>query len=176
MYRHLLRCQPSLLSQYLSLCEFPTVSQFALSNSQTQHDYNITIICSRVKMEDQTKCPICWEEYSEPKLLPCHHTFCLCCIWKMADWLQWHVKCPLCNKIHIMGNRGVSEFLENSIVLELIKVTKRLKKDKKRKRTGSTSSDQRKTKLSNYYPGTGESFKKAPTGEERTHREGEPPR
>ena len=32
------------------------------------------------KFEDQLTCSVCLDQYTNPKTLPCHHSFCLGCI------------------------------------------------------------------------------------------------
>nr|KAG5698698.1 hypothetical protein BaRGS_022586 [Batillaria attramentaria] len=43
----------------------------------------------------ETECPVCHEDFTQPKILPCAHVFCRDCIVK---WLQSELKpqCPLC--------------------------------------------------------------------------------
>nr|KAG5688876.1 hypothetical protein BaRGS_016444 [Batillaria attramentaria] len=43
----------------------------------------------------ETECPVCHEDFTQPKILPCAHVFCRDCIVK---WLQSnvHSQCPLC--------------------------------------------------------------------------------
>ena len=49
-----------------------------------------------------TDCSICMDELSEPRFLPCHHTFCLRCIEELRSSHQQArpraggVPCPLC--------------------------------------------------------------------------------
>ena len=32
------------------------------------------------KLEEQLTCPICLEQFTNPKILPCFHSFCLHCL------------------------------------------------------------------------------------------------
>ena len=43
-----------------------------------------------------TECSICMERMSNPKFLPCHHTFCGECIEKLCRHRSAAVPCPLC--------------------------------------------------------------------------------
>ena len=40
------------------------------------------------KIRDQLKCSVCLEQYTLPKTLPCHHSFCLGCIERFPIELQ----------------------------------------------------------------------------------------
>ncbi|ESO96933.1 hypothetical protein LOTGIDRAFT_159688 [Lottia gigantea] len=42
------------------------------------------------------ECPVCLEDYKQPKFLSCHHTFCLDCIRSMAT--SNLIICPLCKR------------------------------------------------------------------------------
>ena len=68
-------------------------------------------------------CPICFEKMSQPKMLPCQHTFCVDCLSRIAqtevrldddplfsdDGFEsaWtYVECSICRKIHtVPGNK-----------------------------------------------------------------------
>ena len=59
------------------------------------------------------ECPVCFEELSELKMLPCKHTFCLDCLNKMAHpgWPYVPLKnitCPLCRAKHVLPNIGTN--------------------------------------------------------------------
>ena len=76
-------------------------------------------------MADLTECPVCLDEYKDPKLLPCNHTLCLNCLENLQRTKQKgkkgsHLKCPICNTIHEVPERGVTSFTENQHVIELI--------------------------------------------------------
>ena len=52
------------------------------------------------KLQDQITCPICLEIYSDPKVLPCLHTYCLKCLLKFQLGPKDHssINCPNCRK------------------------------------------------------------------------------
>ena len=76
-------------------------------------------------MADLTECPVCFDEYKDPKLLPCNHTLCLKCLESLQSKKQegqrgWYLKCPICNTKHEVPERGVTSFMENQHAIELI--------------------------------------------------------
>ena len=52
------------------------------------------------QLDDITECPICTEVYTDPRVLPCVHTYCLKCIEKYSEDKQPgdELACPLCRK------------------------------------------------------------------------------
>lgn len=51
------------------------------------------------KLEEELKCPVCLETYTEPKLLPCFHVFCKKCLAKLVgDEDQPVLNCPICRE------------------------------------------------------------------------------
>ena len=78
---------------------------------------------SRVTLpDDVVNCSLCLELLSQPKALPCLHTFCLACLqqYVKSTGLNTHLSCPLCNtRTHIPGGR-VSQFMNNFIIQNLI--------------------------------------------------------
>ncbi|XP_002742146.1 E3 ubiquitin-protein ligase TRIM45-like [Saccoglossus kowalevskii] len=49
--------------------------------------------------EEFLYCAICLERYSEPKILPCHHTFCKKCLVQLTEkQAQMLLICPTCSK------------------------------------------------------------------------------
>ena len=69
-------------------------------------------------MADIVECPVCFEEFKEPKLLPCNHTLCMKCLEALGTGKT--ITCPLCNAQHEVPNRGVKAFTENQHVVQLV--------------------------------------------------------
>ncbi|XP_071790498.1 E3 ubiquitin-protein ligase TRIM33-like [Asterias amurensis] len=72
--------------------------------------------------KDYLECSICQEEYTEPKLLDCLHSFCKHCL------LEYHTTnykdakmliCPLCRKETQLPETGVEDFKSNFILTGL---------------------------------------------------------
>ncbi|VDN87393.1 unnamed protein product [Brugia pahangi] len=49
----------------------------------------------------------------QPKLLPCHHTFCLPCLDNCVDLVHRVLKCPECRAEHPVPYEGVKNFQSN---------------------------------------------------------------
>ena len=69
-------------------------------------------------------CSVCLELFSEPKVLPCCHTFCLKCLEKTARSGQkkGEIACPQCRKTHAIPAGGLTEFLTDFIASHEIEV------------------------------------------------------
>ncbi|XP_041365125.1 tripartite motif-containing protein 45-like [Gigantopelta aegis] len=67
-------------------------------------------------------CPICMDEYKDPRLLPCHHTVCLECI---RNYLQASsvtgrmFRCPQCRYDVCVPREGIKEFPLNFYIISL---------------------------------------------------------
>ena len=55
---------------------------------------------AKQKLEDELlTCSVCLDRYTDPRILPCHHSFCKDCIVRLPRVLsngRHHIKCPLC--------------------------------------------------------------------------------
>ncbi|KAJ8023183.1 E3 ubiquitin-protein ligase TRIM56 [Holothuria leucospilota] len=77
---------------------------------------------SFVKTMDENfcQCPICLEQFKEPKLLPCLHRFCSKCLEKIIGQAQGVLQCPECRQECDIPTKGVdgfkTDFYMNSIV------------------------------------------------------------
>ena len=53
-------------------------------------------------LEQQLECPVCLDQFKEPKVLPCLHIFCKMCLEgvlvKGKDG-TWTIRCPECRKV-----------------------------------------------------------------------------
>jgi len=68
-----------------------------------------------------TECPICMNQMTDPKFLPCHHTFCLQCIQRLCPTQsRGLVSCPLCRSQ--FNVRAIDRLPTNVYVAELTRV------------------------------------------------------
>ena len=79
-------------------------------------------------LDEITECPICTNVYTDPRVLPCVHTYCLKCI---EGWSQQRkpeeklMACPLCRKeINISTERLATELPKNLFVGKLLEAKK----------------------------------------------------
>ena len=52
-------------------------------------------------------CPICYQLYKDPKVLPCQHSYCRECLGKLEKNKQ--VTCPECRKVAEVPDGGIEE-------------------------------------------------------------------
>ena len=67
------------------------------------------------KLEEQLTCPICLEQFTNPKMFPCFHSFCLHCLEGVAPELiegNLCLPCPTCRFVYVTdsGNNRVQKF------------------------------------------------------------------
>lgn len=68
-----------------------------------------------------TDCGRCRNAVTEPRLLPCAHTFCLICLedWAMDKLPGDEAECPLCDKPFLIPERGPSGLPKNRFIDKL---------------------------------------------------------
>ena len=76
------------------------------------------------QLDDMTECPICTEVYTDPRVLPCGHTFCLECIetWSKDKEPGDELACPLCRKELTLPGNGVGDLPKNLFVANFLQV------------------------------------------------------
>ena len=77
--------------------------------------FDITMATSLVELEEQLKCPVCLELYTDPKILPCHHSFCQECLEKLSKKKEasgdtYYLSCPTCRQCTKVPREGVGAF------------------------------------------------------------------
>ena len=51
-------------------------------------DSDLTSSIALNELDEQLTCSVCLDKYTNPKTLPCHHSFCLDCIERLPQQLQ----------------------------------------------------------------------------------------
>ena len=49
-------------------------------------------------LQDLEECPVCTEELTDPRALPCDHLLCVDCVDRIKRGST--IKCPVCNEIN----------------------------------------------------------------------------
>ncbi|XP_011406387.1 PREDICTED: RING finger protein nhl-1-like [Amphimedon queenslandica] len=67
----------------------------------------------RLKLEERLTCPVCLDYFTNPKILPCHHSFCQHCLEglpldKMNE--TYYLSCPTCRHCTELPEEGVGDF------------------------------------------------------------------
>jgi len=76
------------------------------------------------QLDDITECLICLKRFTDPRSLPCIHSFCLSCI---ENWAQNHqpamkMTCPVCPKEFIIPVGGVGELPKSYFIMKLMQI------------------------------------------------------
>jgi hypothetical protein len=72
-------------------------------------------------LEDLLECPICYNQFENPHVLPCQHTFCKKCLNPLFNATTKSLDCPLCRKKHtlLQGLESLSTNLTINRLIEL---------------------------------------------------------
>ena len=75
-------------------------------------------------LDNTTEYPICTEVYTDPRVLPCVHTYCLKCIEKYSEDKQPgdELASPLCRKEFTLPGNGVADLPKNFFVNNLLQM------------------------------------------------------
>jgi len=76
------------------------------------------------QLDDITECPICTEVYTDPRVLPCVHMYCLKCIreWSKDKQPEDTLACPLCRKEFILPSNGVKDLPRNFFIANFLQM------------------------------------------------------
>ena len=75
-------------------------------------------------VEHEISCPVCLEEFEEPKCLPsCAHNVCRHCLQGMVKKRSNAIECPVCRVESIIPQGGVAAFPKNYLLVRLIERT-----------------------------------------------------
>eukprot|EP00058_Branchiostoma_floridae_P020001 XP_002605491.1 hypothetical protein BRAFLDRAFT_92912 [Branchiostoma floridae] len=83
--------------------------------------------------EDVLSCPICNHQLTEPKALPCQHTYCCKCLQELAKRTdRRRFPCPECRKMVSIPSQGVEAFPTNFLVANVLEKVQHHKEEKKK--------------------------------------------
>ena len=75
------------------------------------------------QLEQLLTCAICLDRYRNPKLLPCHHTYCQePCLDGLVDYARRQIKCPECRAEHRIPYNGVQTFPTNVTLVRFLEL------------------------------------------------------
>ena len=83
------------------------------------------------KLEEQLTCPICFEQFTNPKILPCFHSFCLRCLKRVAPELvegNLYLSCPTCRSPCPNPGKGLASLPPSFVINNLSEVYDLIKK------------------------------------------------
>ncbi len=80
------------------------------------------------KLEDQLTCPICLDEYDDPRTLQCLHSFCTKCLQRLPLVNKKSISCPTCRTAVDIPQQGVATFPKAFHLNNLIEVQNLLKR------------------------------------------------
>uniref|UniRef100_A0A1X7UUD9 RING-type domain-containing protein n=1 Tax=Amphimedon queenslandica TaxID=400682 RepID=A0A1X7UUD9_AMPQE len=67
----------------------------------------------RLKLEKELTCPVCLDDYTNPKILPCHHSFCQHCLEGLPLDKKnetYYLSCPTCRHCTELPEQGAGAF------------------------------------------------------------------
>ena len=75
------------------------------------------------QLSDLMECPICTEVFTDPRVLPCVHTYCLKCIKAWRDKQSGdELACPVCMKEFTLPSSGVEGLPKNFYVANFLQM------------------------------------------------------
>ena len=85
-----------------------------------------------LKLEEQLNCPVCLDLYTNPKILPCHHSFCQECLEGLPQEREargdtYYLSCPTCRQRTEVPREGVGAFPVAFHLNNLKEITQSLK-------------------------------------------------
>jgi len=83
-----------------------------------------TTMATAKQLDDIMECLICAEVYTDPRVLPCGHTYCLKCIreYSKDKYPGEELDCPLCRKEFTLPSNGVDDLPRNFFVNNLLEM------------------------------------------------------
>ena len=77
------------------------------------------------QLEQQLTCPVCLERYTQPRTLPCLHSFCHQCLSHFPVIVEGGshcITCPMCSQTNQQPDNGVSGYQPAFIINNLLEL------------------------------------------------------
>ena len=84
-------------------------------------------MAAKKDLDDLVTCSVCMENYSDPRTLPCTHSFCLGCLEKLLANGRKTIECPVCREKTSVPEGGPSHYKVNFTLNSLKDVMRRTK-------------------------------------------------
>src|SRR6218665_2016485 len=86
------------------------------------------------QLTDMTECCICLKTFTDPRMLPCIHTFCFQCLKELVDKSDKkpgdEIQCPMCRKEFTLSSDGVQGIQKNFFMAGMIAARNALNQSK----------------------------------------------
>ena len=81
------------------------------------------------KQTRSLECPVCLEEYVDPRILPCYHTLCRRCLGTQVTTsaTRGQYSCPVCRASHKVPANGIDGIQKNFYINEMQEMAKAMK-------------------------------------------------
>ena len=83
------------------------------------------------KLEEQLTCPVCLDHYTQPRTLPCLHSFCHECLGAFPVQVEGGsqcITCPVCRQTSQQPDKGVSGYQPAFLINNLLELQQLLEK------------------------------------------------
>ena len=79
-------------------------------------------------LKQQLTCPVCLDRYTQPRTLPCLHSFCHGCLGHLSKKDKHFITCPVCCQTTKQLDQGVSGFQSAFLINNLLELCQVLEK------------------------------------------------
>jgi len=114
------------LTSFIHVCESGFGCQWMRGHTSLNISCTATMAARRwldKQLDDVTRCDVCSKLYSDPRILPCSHTFCMKCLEMIFK--QKQVKsCPLCRATFTVPDNDFSKLQKNLDVKKMVEARK----------------------------------------------------
>ena len=92
-----------------------------MAEAESAHELALKMV------DDQLTCPVCFETYTNPKLLSCHHVFCQKCLERLSVTTP-RLSCPNCREITELPPKGIPGLQTAFHITNLFEIRDNLRK------------------------------------------------